>query len=234
MSLEGLLLCGRGDSRGVSSSCLVAFQQVRNHLAILFAALLLRFRPLRELLMHDRIDDPVRRVGGAQPRDSRHPAEGFELLENRLGLVPFQAAHASVAALDVAVGDALQLVGQDVVGDIGQPVVVVRQPQHAGIERQGVRQQEAVQEVRNAPCSVLRDDGGQCRPPACSTQCQTTQSRAKMPLYLPKCEVSFRLRPSSCMRSRCFFSSSSRIFRAPSSNFRVASAAKQVCPSLAA
>ena len=111
--------------------------------------------------------------------------------------------------------------GQDVVGDIGQPVMVVRQPQHAAIERQGVGQQEAVQEACNAPCSILRDDRRAARRrPACSTQCQTTQSRAKMPLYLPKCEVSFRLRLCTSSRSRCFFSSSSRIFRAPSSNVR--------------
>ena len=69
-----------------------------------------------------------------------------------------------VAALDIAVGDPLQLVGQDVAGNSGQPVMVVRQPQHARIERQRVRQQEAVQEARNAPCSGLCDDGGQVVP----------------------------------------------------------------------
>ena len=100
----------------------------------------------------------MRRVGRTRPRSSCHPAEGIELFENCVGLAPCQVAHASIAALDIAVGDTLQLMGQDVVGDVGQPVMVVRQSQHAAIERQGVGQQEAVQEACNAPCSILRDD----------------------------------------------------------------------------
>ena len=47
----------------------------------------------------------MRRVGRARPRSSCHPAEGIELFEDRLGFAPCQVAHASVAALDVAVGD---------------------------------------------------------------------------------------------------------------------------------
>ena len=54
-----------------------------------------RLRPLGKLLMHGRIDDPVRRVGRARPRQLVNPTEGFELFEHRLGLAPCQAAHGS-------------------------------------------------------------------------------------------------------------------------------------------
>ena len=137
MSLEGLLLWATVKVKALWCvlHALSPFSRSRNHLPLLFAAFLLCFRPLCELLVHDRVDYPMWRIGMASPRSLCHPAEGFELFEDRFGFAPCQIAHASVAPLDVAVGDALQLMGQDVVGDIGQPVVIVRQPQHAHIER---------------------------------------------------------------------------------------------------
>ena len=135
-------------------------QQATDHRPFALPPFCFRLPALGKFLMYSRIDDPVRRVGRARPRSSRYPTQRVELFEYCLGFAPRQVAHASVTALDIAVGDALQLVGEDVAGDCGQPVMVVRKPQNPGIEGQSMRQQEAVQEAFNAPCSVLRDDSG--------------------------------------------------------------------------
>ena len=49
----------------------------------------------------------------------------------------------------------LKRVGKDVAGDVGHHVVIVGQPEHAHIERQGMGEQETMQEVVDALCRGL-------------------------------------------------------------------------------
>ena len=84
----------------------------------------LLFRPRREFLMDDGIDDPVRRIGSTWPCGSRQPAQGLKLLKCALGVVARELAHGSVAALNVTIGDALALTRQDVSGDSGEAIMI--------------------------------------------------------------------------------------------------------------
>jgi len=114
------------------------------------------------------VDDPPWRVAGAPSLRSAgvtaDPSEGVELLEHPICVPPRQPPHGPVAPLDVTVGDPLEAVGEDVPGDGREALVVVGQPEDAGLELDGVGQQELVQELRHAPRRVGRDDGRQLLP----------------------------------------------------------------------
>ena len=194
-------------------------QHFADHCPVALPSFGFRLSALGKLLMHDRIDDPVRRVGRTRPRSSRYPAERVELLEDRLGFAPCQVAHASVATLDVAVGDALELVGQDVAGNRGQPVMVVRKPQGSGIEGQRVRQQEAVQEALDAPCSGFRDDGGDISPGVLDAMPDDAEP-GKDAVVLADMRRQFPVDAFTLLKLEVPCSSSSRIARAPSSKCR--------------
>ena len=72
--------------------------------------------------------------------------------------MPHQFAHGEGALLDIAAGDHFQFARQYVASNVGHHVVVVCQPQRARIERDGVVQQEATQEVGHSLGGVLRHD----------------------------------------------------------------------------
>ena len=113
--------------------------------------------------MGDGIDEPVRRVGDARAWGALDPAECIELIKHCFHLVAFQVPHGAVAARNISVGDALELVGEDVAGHCGKAVMVVGQAEYPGIEGDGVRQEEAVQEAGGAAGGVFGDGGGQLR-----------------------------------------------------------------------
>ena len=180
------------------------FRHAGDDLALSLPAFLLGGRPLRVLDVDEGIDDPMRR-GRLRPWNAIDPTQCVELVEDGFDLSPLKTAHGPIAALHVPVGDALQPVREDIASNRRQPTVVVREPQHARIEGESMGQQKAMQKRPDAPCGRFRDD---CKVPgAASTQCQTTQRRAKMPSYLPICDASLGLMPSQDCRSRCFFSS---------------------------
>jgi hypothetical protein len=57
------------------------------------------------------------RASGARPESLTNPTQSIELLKNSVNVLPFQAAHGAIAALNVAVGDTLELMRQDVAGN---------------------------------------------------------------------------------------------------------------------
>ena len=138
-----MLRARKGHSRQIS---LCTPQQGGDHLAIARPPLGFSLPALGEPGVDGRVDDPVGRRGRFGSGHAFNPTQGVELIENRFDLAPIQSAHGLVAALDISVGNPFELVGEDVPRNRRQPVMVIRQAQHARIERQGVGQQEAVQE----------------------------------------------------------------------------------------
>jgi hypothetical protein len=65
------------------------------------------------------------RIAGPLPGRLLYPSEGFELLEDPEDIATLDTAHGPVAALYVSVRHNRELVGQNIAGDGGQPVMVV-------------------------------------------------------------------------------------------------------------
>src|SRR5262249_41279377 len=69
---------------------------------------------------------PARGVCGAPARRFCNPPKRVELETDVLDFVALEPAHCAVTALNDAVGQPLHLVRQNVAGDRGEPVVIVR------------------------------------------------------------------------------------------------------------
>ena len=107
--------CAREATWCLLSSLSRALQHLPDQFDLPRAAFLLGFGQCFELLMHDRIDDPMWRVGRPWCRGSYYPAECFHLLKQLFDIAPPEfgkMAHAPSAALDIAVGDAFSARGQ--------------------------------------------------------------------------------------------------------------------------
>src|SRR5262249_51579406 len=98
----------------------------------------LSLRPLLKAAMDFRVHVPAWQVGGPPPWRLRDPAERAELVADVFNLMAPQTAHRTIAALDDAVRQASDLVRQNVAGDRGKPLVILRQAVDVRIERDGV------------------------------------------------------------------------------------------------
>src|SRR5258707_1216718 len=102
----------------------------------------LRFLPraLREEDVDLRVHPRPRRLVRAEPGKDFEPAEGGQLMKDVLDISLRQFPHRSVAALNVPARDYVALSREDVSGDGGESVVIVRESEYRLVEGEGVRQ----------------------------------------------------------------------------------------------
>src|SRR5262249_26336471 len=107
----------------------------------------------------------ARRVVRTEPWRSSDPSEGVELREYVLDVPPFQFSHRPVTALNVPRRDYVELAREDVPGDGGESVVLVRESEYVRVEGDGVRKEEAVKEVADAFAVALNTKAKRPHPP---------------------------------------------------------------------
>ena len=101
---------------------------------------------LVETRMYGWVDDPMRRIGRSRSRHAGQPSQGVELIKHAFNFASLQLPHGPVATLNITIRHLLQIMREDVPCDSGKPVLVIREPKDARIERDGMGQQKAVQE----------------------------------------------------------------------------------------
>src|SRR5262249_37677174 len=111
-----------------------SFQHGRNHLTVTPAALRLSSCPLLKHRMTGRVHVPPRSIGRPQSRRPIEPAKRVELVADGGDILPAKFPHSAIAALNVAVGDVVEVMGENVARNRRQPFMVVGEPERAGIE----------------------------------------------------------------------------------------------------
>jgi len=108
--------------------------------------------------MNQRVDDPLDFLWRSFRQLSLDPAQRFQLLKYLLRIPVGQPPHAAVAALNIAIGDLVEFVGEDITCHVCQSLMIVCETKDTDIKHHAMLEDEIVQESRDAPCGIFSHD----------------------------------------------------------------------------